>query len=604
MINNQKPSGKPGAGQASRKTDGSAMKWFVNAEDVDTVGGASRGGVAIGADGSFSVELTVTEDFEGALEDGNYGIYTYAGSGAVYAPFETFTPLTFATATTPTTPPVDPVVTPAAGSLVWGVKSSFRDYVTGPIAKGSITVANGAGAVGGAYWFPQTSGGGADATTADYRGSVTFSGHGGALSLRIADPTVRVTSATTGVLSVVTGGGRVDFATLDLGRATLTTDASGARTYSGAPAVLTAAGAASFAGFYAAGTALDPVTFTVGSANATTGRPVTAFAAVTTTNTPDPTPPATEGIMTEGEEFVEGGEYTFTAEGFAANESGILVVIYSTPTVLARDVTADAAGRVTWSGGLPIGLTGEHTLAFQGSVDRGIVLDIAAVEVVGCTVEGAELHWGFKESFRAYIDGSIANGDWTTADGATYETPLFSWVNGAGGYDADSGDADLAFTGSVRFTGHGGVLDTTIANPRVVIDGDDAVLLLDVIGTTQDGTPVSASGVEFATLDLGAAETGGGGDLVALSGIPAVLTEAGAAAFGTYPAGEELDPIDLRITVDPACVEPVAVVDEEATTEVETVSAVSPWPWIVGALVALLLIAVLVAVLVRRARRA
>ncbi len=26
---------------------------------------------------------------------GNYGIYTYAGSGAVYAPFETFTPITF-----------------------------------------------------------------------------------------------------------------------------------------------------------------------------------------------------------------------------------------------------------------------------------------------------------------------------------------------------------------------------------------------------------------------------------------------------------------------------------------------------------------------------
>jgi hypothetical protein len=593
------------APSSARKTAPDVTKWVVDASDVETVGGAAAGAVAIGADGSFTVEIVVTEDFAGALADGNYGIYTYPGSGAVYAPFETFTPLSFAEETTPTTPPVDPGTTPAPGSLTWGVKTSFREYVTGPIAHGSISVSGGAGVTGGAYWFPQSSAGlTADAATIGYRGTVAFTGHDGALTLRLADPTVRVTSSTSGVLSVVAGGSRVDFATLNLAAATVTTDASGARTYSAVPATLTATGAANFAGFYTAGTALDPVTFTVGSPNTTSGRASTTSASAAVANTPAPTAPATTGVESERDEFTEGDEATFSAGGFQPNESGILAVIYSTPSVLATDATADAAGNVSWTGNLPTGLTGEHTFTFQGSIDAGLVIDIAPAEVVGCAVESAELDWGLKESFRAYIDGSIANGEWTTADGATYETPLFSWA-GKGGFDADTGDADLAFAGSVRFTGHGGVLDTTIANPRVVIDGDRAVLLLDVTGTTQDGQPVSALGVEFVELDLAAAEAGGGGDLVSFAGIPTTLTAAGAAAFGTYDAGTGFDPVDVRIKLDPACIQPVETADEPAA-EVETASAASPLPWpLVGVLLAIAVaVAVAVIAVMRRGRRA
>ncbi len=589
---------------SARKTAPGVTKWVVDAADVDAIGGASAGAVAIDDDGSFSVEITVTEDFAGALADGNYGIYTYPGSGAVYAPFETYTPIAFVEETTPTTPPVDPTTTPVPGSLNWGVKASFREYVTGPIAHGSVSVSAGAGVAGGGYWFPQSSAGlTADAAVIGYRGTVIFSGHSGALTLRISDPTVRITSSSAGVLSVVVGGSRVDFATLDLAAATVTTDATGARTYSAAPATLTAAGAANFAGFYPAGTALDPVTFTVGSQNATSGRASTTSAPAATVRTPAATPPATTGVHGEQQGFSEGEEATFTASGFQPNESGILAVIYSTPTVLATDATADAAGNVSWTGKLPVGLTGEHTFTFQGSVDAGLVIDIAAAEIVGCTVQSAELDWGFKESFRAYIDGSIANGEWTTADGATYDTPLFSWT-GTGGYDSETGDADLGFAGSVQFTGHGGALDTTIANPRILIDGERAVLLLDVSGTTQDGQPVSSVGVEFVELDLAAAEAGGGGDLVSFAGIPTTLTAAGAAVFGTYEAGTAFDPLDLRITLDPACIEPAVAVVEEPGVEVETASAASPLPWVLLAVLVALAVVAAVIVLTRRARRA
>jgi len=556
-------------------------------------------------DGSTTLGAVVLADGVGTA---GWSLTATAGAHAYRASFVPVDGATYlGSQSAVVTQTVSAAVLPAPGSLTWGVKASFRSYVLGDIAHGTITSAGGASPVAGGYSFPQSSSdvasGGLGAV--GYRGSVTFTGHAGALNLRIADPIVRITSSMTGVLSVSTAGGRVDLATIDLSRAVRSVGAGGAVSYVGAPTTLTAAGATSFAGFYSAGETLDPVSFTVGSNNPVNGAGSTSSNPAPTTRTPAATPPATEGITTSRDEvFVEGGEYTFTAGGFQPNETGILIVVYSTPTVLATDATADANGVVTWTGVLPAGLTGEHTLTFQGSVDRGIVLDIATAEVVGCTVEGAELSWGFKESFRAYIDGSIANGEWATADGATYETPLFTWATGTGGYDAETGDADLAFTGSVRFTGHGGVLDTTIANPRVVIVGDRAVLLLDVSGTTQDGTPVSSTGVEFAELELAAAERVGGGDLVALTGIPAVLTEAGAAAFGTYEAGSELDPVDLLVTVDPACAQPAGAVGEaEAAPELETTSETVPILWIVLAIILALAIAVVAVILVRRARR-
>jgi hypothetical protein len=173
------------------------------------------------------------------------------------------------------------------------------------------------------------------------------------------------------------------------------------------------------------------------------------------------------------------------------------------------------------------------------------VLALAAVLAVSgtptaaaCTVEDATLTWGLKESFRSYISGTIANGEWTVADGATYETPSFGWSGGAGGVPGV-----VSFPGSVTFTGHGGILDTTIADPRLRFDGSDvATLLVDVSGTTQDGVPVDAQAVEFATIQLADAITPSG-----LTDAPAELTADGAAAFGTYEAGEELDPISATL---------------------------------------------------------
>ncbi|WP_411699034.1 HtaA domain-containing protein [Conyzicola sp.] len=518
-------------------------------------------------------------------------------------------------------PALAPVATPAslaAGSLTWGVKQSFRDYVTGSIAKGAVTT-SGVASSGSSYTFGQAAGGTFDRASgvgsSNYSGSVRFTGHAGLLDITLGNPVVRVDSAASGTLLVsVNGGASTPFATLDLAAGSRSTPGN-AVSYSGVPASLTSQGAAVFSlngsGFYSTGTPLDAVSFVIGAPNVvsnTVGATVASFKAP---NTAAPTPPATTGIeVAQGTTLTAGDEVTITAGGFRPNETGILVVIYSTPAVLDTSATADARGVVTWTGRLPAGLSGVHTLTLQGSVDRGVELTIAAAElaatVAGCVVDDATLTWGFKESFRAYISGSIANGEWTVADGATYAVPDFGFSAGTGGYDAESGEGLLAFAGSIAFTGHSGVLNTTVANPQIrFVDESSALLLLDVSGTTQDGAVVDNKAVEFAELDLtGVLENDGGA--VTITAAPAILTDAGAAAFGTYPAGEALDPVTIAFTTAADCAVPVEEAAPAATTaDVDTVSDENPidYGWVVWLIAALLVIAAAVVVVVVLRRR-
>lgn len=95
---------------------------------------------------------------------------------------------------------------------------------------------------------------------------------------------------------------------------------------------------------------------------------------------------------------------------------------------------------------------------------------------------------------------------------------------------------------------------------------------------------------------------------------PSTLTDAGAASFGTYDAGEEMDPVTAVLPLPPECGAAAAEIEEEAaTTSVQrtddataaAADAEAPvWPWIVGGIVLVLLIALLVWILVSRRRAA
>lgn len=218
----------------------------------------------------------------------------------------------------------------------------------------------------------------------------------------------------------------------------------------------------------------------------------------------------------------------------------------------------------------------------------------AAAEV--CATQSGSATWGFKESFRAYISGSIANGEWTTSGDVGYATPAFTLGALTGEVRVDDAVGELATTGAIRFTGHEGLLDTTIADPRLVFEGwDRLVLIVDVSGTTQEFVPVEAVDVSFAEGDLAAASWRAEGDRLVIDAIPLTLTAQGAEAFGTYPAGEPLDDLVLSLPVGDPCAS--AILEARAATS-------APIGPLVVAAIILAAVAVSVAVhLVLRARR-
>lgn len=170
----------------------------------------------------------------------------------------------------------------------------------------------------------------------------------------------------------------------------------------------------------------------------------------------------------------------------------------------------------------------------------------ASAQAPGCEVVSAELTWGFKESFRAYIDGSIANGEWTVADGASYDTPDFGFPAESGRVDPRQPNGSIAFAGSVRFTGHGGILDTTVANPVVVVRPDGSgLLLLDVTGPTMEGDEVSVVEAEFLDIDLTGQNLTAIDGVITIDAAPTTLTADGAVAFPNYKAGSAFDPITV-----------------------------------------------------------
>ncbi|MCB1274654.1 MAG: HtaA domain-containing protein [Leucobacter sp.] len=267
-----------------------------------------------------------------------------------------------------------------AGSLSWGISSGFAAYTTGSIAKGVISTA-GVGRSGGGYVFPQATGGDWDVAaqtgTIRFSGVVSFLGHEVAgtylMTETFANPVITVRNARTGTISA---GGRT-FG-LDLAAAAKTVTASGAVTWSNVPVIGQISGGGSSGAGAGGGTfAADPLTFTVGAVNRT-GYGSTTESNPARSREPAPAAPATSGItlLTPPDQLVAGGDIEFQAAGFQADERDILVVIYSEPVLLDRHAGADANGVVRWSGTLPKGLHGEHTITLQGSTDAGAVLDI------------------------------------------------------------------------------------------------------------------------------------------------------------------------------------------------------------------------------------
>ncbi|MFF4102183.1 HtaA domain-containing protein [Streptomyces sp. NPDC001903] len=187
----------------------------------------------------------------------------------------------------------------------------------------------------------------------------------------------------------------------------------------------------------------------------------------------------------------------------------------------------------------------------------GALFPATAAHAAGRTVQGGRLDWGIKSSFQSYVTGPVAKGAFKLKNGAaTAGGSLFRFHSATGSYDPDSGAFEAAFSGGVGFQGHqkpDGTyeLDLTVSRPTVKIDGGRGTLYADVSSKAKDtGAVTTQTQVPFATLGLGGVDMAGGGSPIALTNIPATLTEQGAKAFaGYYSAGAQLDPVSLSVDV-------------------------------------------------------
>ncbi|HEU5150214.1 MAG TPA: HtaA domain-containing protein [Iamia sp.] len=185
-------------------------------------------------------------------------------------------------ATLSVTEPADEPQHVVGGDLDWGVRQSFRTYITGPIAHGAIATTDGATVdTDGTFLFP-AAGGTVDGEAVDaaFAGTVRFTGHDGAgtpagvpaLDVRLSDVRVAIDGQDGTLVADVVSRGLEDgalttyddlaVADLDLAGITPTPVGDGLR-WSAVPATLTEGGVPAFADFYPAGSALDPLTITL-----------------------------------------------------------------------------------------------------------------------------------------------------------------------------------------------------------------------------------------------------------------------------------------------------------------------------------------------------
>ncbi|WP_329592791.1 HtaA domain-containing protein [Streptomyces sp. NBC_01362] len=160
---------------------------------------------------------------------------------------------------------------PAAGrfedaAVDWGVRRTFREYVTGSIGKGKWTLAEGAQDGGALFRFPKGKGTydpKKQTLDAGFAGSVHFTGADG-LDLELSAVKVRLAAGRGTLLADVhSDGDRDEAVPLVTFTAKDFAPKDGLAVLTEAPATLTADGAEAFGSLYRAGTAMDPVSLAV-----------------------------------------------------------------------------------------------------------------------------------------------------------------------------------------------------------------------------------------------------------------------------------------------------------------------------------------------------
>lgn len=419
-----------------------------------------------------------------------------------------------------------------SGTLSWDIRESFLKYLTS-FAHGSVNVEGMEKTAAGGFKYTQASGVYNPETKTgqiNFAGTAEFTGHNGQLKSTIKNMRLVVVNGKGTLVADVDALTRDGKSVSKTGLAIAEVDLSGASVKDGvfsaqnAAVALTAEGSdVLFAGQYrGADNAMAPLSFSVKLSEQTAENTVEV-------------PRVSESKSSDNKGSGSSNEDSSNSSGNSgANGSGSGGSAGTSGSV--SNGGSSSNGSVSNNPAQPVcvPVTRTREVQEQGASDG--------------TIKSANLGWGVRDSFRNYVRGGIANGSWEL-NGTSYSSDAFNWSNGTGTFKGGKGS--ISFSGSVRFTGHHGILDTTIANPRLEINGNSGTLYATMNSNDPSGKATNYGEVALLKVDLSGLQSSS--DAVSVNGAATTLTAEGAKAFaGFYDAGKDMAPLSFSAAINGA----------------------------------------------------
>lgn len=421
-----------------------------------------------------------------------------------------------------------------SGTLSWDIRESFLKYLTS-FAHGSVNVEGMEKTAAGGFKYTQASGVYNPETKTgqiNFAGTAEFTGHNGQLKSTIKNMRLVVVNGKGTLVADVDALTRDGKSVSKTGLAIAEVDLSGASVKDGvfsaqnAAVALTAEGSdVLFAGQYrGADNAMAPLSFSVKLSEQTAENTVEV-------------PRVSENKSSDNKGSENGSSdnsSSNSSDSSGANGSGSNGSAGTSGSV--SNGGSSSNGSVSNNPAQPVcvPVTRTREVQEQGASDG--------------TIKSANLGWGVRDSFRNYVRGGIANGSWEL-NGTSYSSDAFNWSNGTGTFK--DGKGSISFSGSVRFTGHHGILDTTIANPRLEINGNSGTLYATMNSNDPSGKATNYGEVALLKVDLSGLQSSA--DAVSVNGAATTLTAEGAKAFaGFYDAGKDMAPLSFSAAINGA----------------------------------------------------
>ncbi|WP_314935727.1 HtaA domain-containing protein [Rothia mucilaginosa] len=421
-----------------------------------------------------------------------------------------------------------------SGTLSWDIRESFLKYLTG-FAHGSVNVEGMEKTAAGGFKYTQASGVYNPETKTgqiNFAGTAEFTGHNGQLKSTIKNMRLVVVNGKGTLVADVDALTRDGKSVSKTGLAIAEVDLSGASVKDGvfsaqnAAVALTAEGSnVLFAGQYrGADNAMAPLSFSVKLSEQTAENTVEV-------------PRVSENKSSDNK-----GSENGSSDNSSSNSSG-----NSGANGSGSNGSAGTSGSVSNGGSSSNGSVSNNP-AQPVCVPVTRTREVQEQSASDGTIKSANLGWGVRDSFRNYVRGGIANGSWEL-NGTSYSSDAFNWSNGTGTFK--NGKGSISFSGSVRFTGHHGILDTTIANPRLEINGNSGTLYATMTSNDPSGKATNYGEVALLKVDLSGLQSSA--DAVSVNGAATTLTAEGAKAFaGFYEAGKDMAPLSFSAAINGA----------------------------------------------------